>query len=188
ILVIHDDPHISALLVDLMEDSRSRVVEASDLGTGVVLAQTLRPDCLMLDAELPGLHRDVLLDRLRRDPRTRHVPVVVLSAQGGSPEGVERTLGEGAVDYICRPVSAAMVAARVWGAIHRTRLLRDLGDVRVDFLAMLVHDLRTPLTVVQGYLDLLDDGPRGGQEAQARYLRNMQACCSQMAGLISEIL
>ena len=42
------------------------------------------------------------------------------------------------------------------------------------------------LTVVQGYLALLEDGPRGGQKAQARYLRNMQACCIQMARLISE--
>jgi signal transduction histidine kinase len=188
ILVMHDDLRVHALLADLVEDSRGRVVEVADVGTGVALAQTLRPDCLLLDAGLPGLHRDVLLDRLRRDPRTRHVPVIVLSGEEASMESMERTLGEGAVDYICRPVSSALVAARVWGAIRRAHLLRDLGDVRVDFLAMLVHDLRTPLTVVQGYLDLIEDGPRGGREAQARYLRNMQACCTQMAGLLSEIL
>lgn len=188
ILVVHDDPRVHALLLDLVGDPRGRVVEVADIGTGMVLAQTLRPDCLLLEAGLPGLHRDVLLDRLRRDPRTRHMPVLVLSSEEGSPESIERALADGAVDYIGRPVSAAMVAARVRGAMGRAHLLRDLGDVRADFLAMLVHDLRTPLTVVQGYVDLLEGGPGGGPEAQARYLRNMQACCTQMAGLITEIL
>ena len=59
------------------------------------------------------------------------------------------------------------------------------GDIQPDFLSLLVHDLRTLLTVAQGYLDLLDDGPRGDRTAAARYLRNMQACCTQMAGRIS---
>ncbi len=188
ILVVHDEPRVHALLHDLVEDPHGRVVEVADIGTGIVLAQTLRPDCLLLAAGLPGLHRDVLLDRLRRDPRTRHMAVVVLSAEEESLERAERALGEGAVDYICAPASPALVAARVRGAMRRAHLLRDLGDVRADFLAMLVHDLRTPLTVVQGYLDLLEGGTGAGRESQARYLRNMQACCTQMAGLVTEIL
>ena len=186
ILVVHDDLRVRALLVDLIEDPRSRVVEVADVGTAVVLAQSLRPDCLLLDAGLPDLHRDVRLDRLLRDLRGRHVPVVALNAGEGSAEEVERALGEGVVDHICGPLSHALVAARVWGAIRRAHLRRDIRDVRPDVLAMLVHDLRTLLTVVQGYLDLLEDGPRGGQKAQAHYLRHMQACCIQMAGLISE--
>jgi signal transduction histidine kinase len=188
ILAVHDDPRIHAALRDLLADPRGRVVEVADIGTGVALAQTLRPDCFLLDAGLPGLHRDVLLDQFRRDPRTRHMPVVVVGVEEANPESVERALGAGAADYIARPASSALVAARVRGAMGRIQLLRDVGDVRADFLAMLVHDLRTPLTVVQGYLDLLEGHPRSGTDIPARYLRNMQACCTQMGGLIGEIL
>src|SRR4029453_19677904 len=46
ILVMHDDLRVHALLADLVEDSRGRGAEGADVGTGVVLAQTLRPDFL----------------------------------------------------------------------------------------------------------------------------------------------
>jgi signal transduction histidine kinase len=188
VLVVHDDPRVHTMLRDLVEAPDGRVVEVADIGTGVVLAQTLRPDCLLLAGGLSGLNRDALLDRLRREPRTRHLPIVVVSAEEESFEDVERALAEGVADHISPPVSAALVAARVRGAIRRARRLRGLSDIRADFLAMLVHDLRTPLTVVQGYLDLLADGAGISRESQARYLRNMQACCTQMAGLVTEIL
>jgi two-component system phosphate regulon sensor histidine kinase PhoR len=131
----------------------------------------------------------VLLEQLRRDPRTRQTPVMMVTASEGSPESIERALGEGAIDYIGRPASPALVAARVRGAIRRARQLPDLGNVRTDFIAMLVHDLRTPLTVIQGYLDLLEaGGPSANSEPPQRYVRNMLACCAQMTGLVDEIL
>ena len=188
ILAVHDDQRVHALLRNLVEDPRGQVVEVADIDTGIVLAQTLRPNCLLIAAGLPRRHRDALLDGLRRDPRTRRIPVIVLDTEEGSPEGVERAIGEGATDYIGAPASAAIVAARVRGAMQRAHLPRDLGDVRADLLAMLVHDLRTPLTVIQGYLDLLEGGPGTAREVQARYLHNMQACCTQMVGLVTEIL
>ena len=189
ILVVHDDPRVQVLLQDLLADRRGRVIEVADVSTAVVLAQTLRPDCFVLDPALPGLHWDALLEQLRRDPRTRQTPVIMLTAAEGSVESIEAALGEGAVDYISRrPASPAHVAARVRGAIHRAHRLPDLGNIRTDFIAMLVHDLRTPLTVIQGYLDLLESSPSVNPESPSRYLRNMQACCAQMKGLVDEII
>lgn len=188
ILVAHDDHRVQALLHDLLDDPRGRVIEVADVGTALVLAQTLRPDCFLLDPALPGLHWDALLEQLRRDPRTRQTPVIMLTASEGSVESIEGALGDGAVDYIGRPASPAHVAGRVLGAIRRARRLPDLDNIRTDFIAMLVHDLRTPLTVIQGYLDLLEAGPTANPESPPRYLRNMLACCAQMTGLVDEIL
>jgi len=172
ILVAHDDHRVQALLHDLLDDPRGRVIEVADVGTALVLAQTLRP----------------VLEQLRRDPRTRQTPVIMLTASEGSVEIIESALGDGAVDYIGRPASPAHVAGRVRGAIRRARRLPDLGNIRTDFIAMLVHDLRTPLTVIQGYLDLLEAGTSANPESPPRYLRNMLACCAQMTGLVDEIL
>jgi signal transduction histidine kinase len=188
IVAVHDDRRVAARLRDLVADSRGRVVEAADHATGLVLAQRLRPDCLVLAAGLPGLQRAALLEELRRDARTRQVPVVVLSAEEETAQGVEEALGEGAADYIGGTVPPALVAARVRGVMRRARSRRDLGEVGAEFLAMLVHDLRTPLTVVQGYLDLLEGGAGDRREVLERYVRTMQACCGQMTGLVTEIL
>jgi signal transduction histidine kinase len=114
--------------------------------------------------------------------------VIMLAAGESSVESIEAALSEGAVDYISRPASPAHVAARVRGAIHRAHRLPDAGNIRTDFIAMLVHDLRTPLTVIQGYLELLESTSSVNPESPARYLRNMLACCAQMTGLVDEIL
>jgi signal transduction histidine kinase len=189
ILAAHDDHRVRALLQDLRRDPHEHVIEVADADAALALARTLRPDCVLVDPALPGLHARLFLEQLQRDSRTRSLPVIMLTASEGSPDAVEQALGDGALDYIVRPGSSALVAARVHGAIRRARLLPDPGNVRTDFLAMLVHDLRTPLTVIQGYLDLLESGPScpNGEPPQ-RYLRSMLACCAQMAGLVDEIL
>jgi signal transduction histidine kinase len=188
ILAAHDDHRVGALLQDLRDDPHGRVIEVADADTTLALSRALRPDCVLVDPALPGLQPAFFLEQLQRDPRTRPTPVIMLTANEVSPASLERALGDGALDYIVRPGSAALVAARVHGAIRRARLLPDPGNVRTDFLAMLVHDLRTPLTVIQGYLDLLEAGPSGSTEPPQRYLRSMLACCAQMAGLVDEIL
>jgi signal transduction histidine kinase len=81
------------------------------------------------------------------------------------------------------------VAIRVRGAIERRRLLQEVQDLRASFTSMLVHDLRSPLTVITAYLDMLHQPAVGPlSEAQQRYLGKMEQAVSQMLRLIGEIL
>lgn len=188
VLVILDDPRPRDLLREIIDAPAFQVVQAPDAEAGVALAATLRPDCVLLDLPLPGTDALGVLERLQHDPRTREIPVIVLSADE-RVSAMERVLGGGAVDYLAYSTPSRRVAARVRGAVVRGRGQRDLRDRRTDFTAMLVHDLRTPLTVFQGYLDLLESSAAAAaSDVQRRYINNMQACCAQMIGLIGEIL
>jgi len=116
-------------------------------------------------------------------------PVIILTATEDSLSGMERALRAGAVDYLTKPIDAHRVTIRVRGAIERGRLLRELQTLRANFTSMLVHDLRAPLTVIDGYAQLLKS--RLGSQADAtllRYTRGIDESAKRMLGLIRQIL
>jgi PAS domain S-box-containing protein len=70
---------------------------------GLDLARQHAPDVVLLDLHLPDLEGAEVLARLRKDPRTKHVPVVILSADA-TPTQVKRFMAAGAQDYLTKPI------------------------------------------------------------------------------------
>ena len=70
---------------------------------GLELALVHRPEVILLDLDLPDIPGHEVLARLQADPRTRQVPVVVLSAQATRSQ-VQRLLGVGAREYLTKPL------------------------------------------------------------------------------------
>ncbi len=189
ILVVDDKEENRALIQAMFDGPEYRVLEAADGTTGLALAQRERLDCVLLDLNMPGLTGFEVLERLEADPRTREVPVIILTASDERLETMERALRGGAVDYLTKPISPMRVAIRVRGAIERRRLLQEVQDLRASFTSMLVHDLRSPLTVITAYLDMLLQPVVGSlTEAQQRYLGKMGQAVTRMLRLIGEIL
>ena len=80
VLVVEDDDAESALLVDLLKDRGYNAVPAYDGRTALSLARRLRPHLITLDLAVPGIDGAGVLQRLKADPDTRDIPVVVISA------------------------------------------------------------------------------------------------------------
>src|SRR4051812_10196680 len=80
VLVVEDDEAVSSLLVALLEDRGYTAVPALDGRTAIELAGKLRPHLITLDLALPGTDGHEVLERLKANPRTRDIPVVVISA------------------------------------------------------------------------------------------------------------
>jgi two-component system sensor histidine kinase/response regulator len=187
--VVDDREENRLLIRELFDTAQYRVLEAPDGDAALRIAEELRPDCILLDLDMPGMDGFEVLDRLQEDPRTREIPVVILTALDASLEHMERALSGGAVDYLTKPISPLHVAIRVRGAIDRSRLLREVQELRSAFTSMLVHDLRAPLTVLTTYIDFLRQETAGPvTDVQQRYLEKMEASCGRMIGLIEDIL
>lgn len=77
---------------------------------GLDLAREHRPDLILLDLHLPDVPGDEVLRRLRQDPQTRHIPVVIVSADA-SPGQVKRLLDTGARAYLTKPIDIAQLLA-----------------------------------------------------------------------------
>src|SRR5215212_7188462 len=80
VLVVEDDRAVSSLLVDLLQDRGYHAVPAYDGRSALALARKLKPHLITLDLALPHLDGHAVLERLKLDPETREIPIVVISA------------------------------------------------------------------------------------------------------------
>jgi CheY-like chemotaxis protein len=104
ILYIEDNLTNLKLLERLLDRRPEiRLLSAMQGGIGVTLARTHRPDLILLDLNLPDMPGEEVLGRLRSDPRTSKVPVVVLTAEASSGQ-VKRLLDAGARAYLTKPL------------------------------------------------------------------------------------
>ncbi|HEX2100525.1 MAG TPA: response regulator, partial [Candidatus Synoicihabitans sp.] len=101
LLIIEDDARFAAILRDLAREKRFKTLVASSARQGLALAQRFLPVAITLDLRLVDDDGWLVLDRLKHDERTRHIPVHVISVVPGRNRG----LRQGAVSYLQKPVS-----------------------------------------------------------------------------------
>ena len=102
ILVADDEPNIVRTIADRLEMSGYDVVTASDGLEAFERAQEESPDVIILDIIMPGLDGHGVLERIRQSDGTKHIPVIMLTAQSGT-EDVFRANAAGANGYLVKP-------------------------------------------------------------------------------------
>ena len=101
ILIIEDDPRFAAILVDFAHDKLFKVLVARNASHGLALAQRFLPVAITLDLRLADDDGWRVLDQLKHDAHTRHIPVHVISVEPGRA----RSLRSGAVSFLQKPVN-----------------------------------------------------------------------------------
>lgn len=167
ILIVDDEPMNQDILGCLFEDDC--VVLAAKNGEQALerARGQNRPDVILLDVIMPGMDGYEVCRRLKADQRTKDIPVVFVTAM--SEVGDEtRGLELGAVDYIAKPISPPIVKARVHGLVTREHLRKRLEELQREYTAMIVHDVRSPLSIVYGFAELVLNNPlvRGSEQLQ----------------------
>ncbi|WFE54470.1 ATP-binding protein [Micromonospora sp. WMMD1155] len=120
ILVADDNTDMRAYLSRLLTGQGWRVRAVTDGRQALDEVHRDRPDLLLTDVMMPVLDGFDLLRRLRADPATRSLPVLVLSARAGGEASVEG-LSLGADDYLVKPFAATELVARIRAALRRAR-------------------------------------------------------------------
>ncbi len=112
ILVVEDDPSAARLVGYTLEQQGYQVVTASNGVEGLRKAEEEEPDLLILDVMLPGLDGFEVCHRLRVEPRTAHLPILMLSAKA---QEVDKDTGLklGADQYLVKPADPAEILSRV---------------------------------------------------------------------------
>ena len=112
-LLADDDPMIRELVSRILEDAGYHVVTAEDGLEALELIQEWRPAVVILDVMMPGLDGIETMRRLRGEPETAALPILLVTAQASSAELRQgRELG---ADYLRKPFSADDLCARVAG-------------------------------------------------------------------------
>jgi DNA-binding response OmpR family regulator len=112
ILIIDDEPMVVSMATKVLEQRDFVVVSAPDGYDGILKAITEKPDLILLDVVMPGLDGHEVLTRLRKDERTRDIPVIHLSAVGDFGEQLA-AMEDGSADYITKPIKPADLGDKV---------------------------------------------------------------------------
>ncbi len=209
ILVADDNTDMRTYLSRLL--SPHWTVEAvSDGARALAAAQAHPPDLILSDVMMPGMNGLDLVRMLRTDPRTRTIPVVLLSARAGEEATIEG-LKSGADEYLVKPFSANELLARVNAQLtvshlrrqavqaeraHAEEASRLLAEAeratrsREETLAIVSHDLRSPLASISAATELLQRS-LGQDERDARRRRQTDSVLrsvGRMNRLVGDLL
>ena len=101
LLIIEDDITFARILYDMAQQQGFKCVIAQNGNSGVTQARQIKPSAILLDIDLPGIDGWMVLDRLKHDVNTRHIPVHVMTVE----DGKQRSLQQGAMAYLQKPVT-----------------------------------------------------------------------------------
>ena len=128
ILIVEDDPAFARILADIVRQKGHRMLHAMDGESGLELARRFHPVGILLDVMLPGMDGWTVIERLKADPATRHIPVHFLSATDDAGRGREL----GAVGFLTKPVTREAINEAFERLLHfakgRTRHLLVVDD------------------------------------------------------------
>jgi len=126
VLVVEDEPSIAELIAVNLRHNGFRTTWAIDSASAQREIDASVPDLILLDWMLPGESGLVLAKRWRAHPRTKEVPIIMLTARGDEADRVAG-LDAGADDYIAKPFSTRELLARV-RAVLRRKAPQTVGD------------------------------------------------------------
>ncbi len=204
-------PRASVLVVDDLPENLlafSAVLEHLDVDIHCVssgeeaLRHLLNDDdvaTILLDVQMPGLDGYETARRIKERERTRHIPLLFITAIGRNAERALEGYETGAVDFVSKPIDPALLRAKVEVFVelsrHRVAMAdktQELERLNADlelFSSMVSHDLQEPLRVIGGYLELLGD--RLGPELDAKsanWLGRARAAAERQAAMIATLL
>jgi CheY-like chemotaxis protein len=143
ILLIEDDPRFASVLRDLAHERNFDCLHAATTGEAIRLAQEYRPHGVLLDINLPDGSGLSVLENLKRDPATRHIPIHVVSLDDHMRTAYEL----GAVGYALKPVAREELIAvisrledKLQNRVRRLLIVEDNLAQRESLVAMLKAD------------------------------------------------
>lgn len=164
VLVVDDTAENLRLLASMLGEKGYEVRPVTNGKHALQAADRLAPDVVLLDINMPEMDGYEVCRRLKENENLREVPVIFITALTETADKL-KAFSAGGVDYISKPFQIDEVLARVRAHItlRRAQLelkesyskLRELEELRDNLFHMIVHDLRSPLTVIAGNLDLL---------------------------------
>ena len=143
LLVVEDDPHYARVIMDLARDKGFKVLVAARGADALSLAQQFQPSAVSLDVFLPDMLGWTVLNQLKQNPLTRHIPVQIITLD----EDRQHALARGAFSFVTKPtttegVDDALSRIKEYAQTRRRRLLvvEDDPSEQMSIRELLGHD------------------------------------------------
>lgn len=213
-MYVEDDVPSRMLVSQVLNVAGYEVVEAEDGMEGIRKAQELRPDLILMDINMPGLDGYEAATKIKSLPGLADTPIIAMTANVVEGDR-ERALTAGCDGYIPKPINVDALADEVNEFLggRRERVseeaersyLREYSERLVDkleekiaaltrsdemksrFITIAAHELRTPVTIMRGYLDILLEPTGPLREADPHFQTMFQGIANGV-GRLHEIV
>jgi len=166
ILIVDDQPDIIDSMTDYLmnEGQNYKCLQAINGKMAIEVALKRMPDLIIMDWDMPLMNGYEALLALKSNPETSHIPVIMATGRT-APEDLDRALNSGAADYIRKPIEKQELLARVRTCLgismyiseikNQNEKLVDLNREKDGLINVVAHDLRSPLSSIVGFVDLI---------------------------------
>lgn len=125
LLIVDDDPQLLNILQSMLRPWGFQVALLSDPQQFWCILETVKPNLLMLDVEMPGANGIDLCQKIRNDSHWEDLPILIISANTDD-ETIQQVFMAGADDYVSKPIRAAELVARVIRRLEHAMVLKKL--------------------------------------------------------------
>ncbi len=166
VLVVDDQEPNRLLLTEILALSGHQTEVAASGPEALAKVVAWEPDLILLDVHMPGMDGFEVCRRLRGDSNTASLPIILVTSLDHREHRL-KGIAAGANDYLTKPIDRTDLVLRVRNALHMRRLhqavaeqyraLQLLEQQRDSLVHMIAHDLRSPLTGITAYLELVEE-------------------------------
>ncbi len=158
LILIVDDAPTNLLVMSIMIEGEGGAVRVAKSGPVALRMAQLspQPDLILLDIMMPGMDGHTVLAELRKNPQTRDIPVIFVTAMN-DPNEEERGIDEGAADFISKPINPSVLIARVRAQIELSRAQQVLANQK-NWLEQEVNRQGSENIRLENRLELTLDG------------------------------
>jgi DNA-binding response OmpR family regulator len=212
VLIVDDERRNAELLKVMLAPEGYVLLTATSGEDALSLLAEQKPDLILLDVMMPGMDGYQVVGRIKQNPATNNIPVIMLTALD---DRNARMLGlnAGAEDFLTKPVDRAELCVRVRNLLRlkaygdklrvahaslaialteasEARLMAEhANNAKTQFLRAMSHELRTPLNAISGYTEILEMGIRGVvNPAQVKDLGRIKRASAYLLRLINDVL
>ncbi len=203
ILIVEDNQESIDLLVYFLQPAGYTILTASDGYQAIEMVENHAPDIILLDIMLPGLDGYEVCERLKKNERTFHIPIIMITALKELKDKI-RALEAGADDFISKPFDSVELLARVKSLLRlkfyhdelirknkelerQQRLLIREDQLKKELTNLIVHDMKNPLFIIQGNLQMMhmQKGKNGFDE---KYTKRIERSSRSLLRMVLNLL
>lgn len=197
ILLVDDSVQNLRLLGNMLREKSYQIALAQNGKEGLQLAAKILPDLILLDIMMPELDGYEVCKQLKEDEKTRHIPVIFLTAKTSNND-IVNGFQIGGVDYITKPFNKEELFMRIKTHLElkqahdkisrQAESLKELNATKDKMFSVISHDLRAPLGGIKSMLDLMYEDQSAEKKISPQSLNSLKNAADQTYNLLENLL